>query len=720
MAYLDRRVDWLQRFGPIECPSGWTNRARRWRRIRWGACSPPPPSSPRRRPRPCSASSARDAAFREGQLEAIEALVAQRRRVLVVQRTGWGKSAVYIVATALLRAAGAGPTVIVSPLLALMRDQVAAAERAGIRAVTMNSANAEDWADVAKALAADEVDVLLVSPERLNNPRFREEQLPGLARRCGLLVVDEAHCVSDWGHDFRPDYRRIRDLLTDAAGRHAGPRHHRDGQRAGGHRRRRAARRRWTRRAHPARRAGPRRRCGSACCRSAPPEQRLAWLVAHLGDLPGSGIVYTLTVAAADDVAAALRRAGHDVRRLHRPHRPGRPAPARGGAARQRDQGAGRDQRPRDGVRQARPRLRHPPRRTVVPGRLLPAGGPGRPGHRARRRAAAPRARGPRHLALLRLGVDAAPGAGRRRADRARGVRSGRCRPPRSRPSSTSAAPGSSCCSRCSTSTARSPGLRRLGGDRAAVGLRRRAVCAGRRRARPRAGAMLDYERDDGCRMAFLQRALDDDTAAPCGRCDRCAGAVVRRRRSRPAARQHRAASGWPGSGVEIEPRGQWPSGDAAARRPGHGADRRRRARAAGPGASRGSPTSAGASGCASVLARRTRAAPEDCCTACVEVLARLGLGRAAGRRSWRCRRGRGPSWSVRSRRGSPRSGGCRSSVRSTWSTAGRPVSRAATAPSGWPACGTGSPSAPRWPRRCATPTARSCSWTTSSTRAGR
>src|SRR5690625_2535403 len=135
-----------------------------------------------------------EADFRDGLYEAIEALTQRRERVLVVQRTGWGKSAVYFVATVLRRGAGAGPTVIVSPLLALMRDQIGAAQRAGIRAVTINSANAEEWAAVREQLAADAVDVLLVSPERLNNPRFRAEQLPDLAARCGLLEIGRASC----------------------------------------------------------------------------------------------------------------------------------------------------------------------------------------------------------------------------------------------------------------------------------------------------------------------------------------------------------------------------------------------------------------------------------------------------------------------------------------------------------------------------------------------
>src|SRR6266508_6796299 len=155
------------------------------------------------------------ARLRPEQWRAIEALVGARGRVLCVQRTGWGKSAVYFVATALLRARGAGPTLIISPLLALMRNQIEAAARAGITARTINSANLEEWDAVAGEVRAGAVDVLLVSPERLNNPGFRDDVLPKLAATTGLVVIDEAHCISDWGHDFRPDYRRLRTLVGD-------------------------------------------------------------------------------------------------------------------------------------------------------------------------------------------------------------------------------------------------------------------------------------------------------------------------------------------------------------------------------------------------------------------------------------------------------------------------------------------------------------------------
>src|SRR3954449_509284 len=154
------------------------------------------------------------ARFREHQREAVRDLVADRARVLCVQRTGWGKSAVYFLATALLREAGTGPTLIVSPLLALMRNQIAAAARLGIRAHTVNSTNRDAWSEVRALLEADAVDVLLISPERLNNPQFRSAMLPLFAERVGLLVIDEAHCISDWGHDFRPDYRRIAEMLA--------------------------------------------------------------------------------------------------------------------------------------------------------------------------------------------------------------------------------------------------------------------------------------------------------------------------------------------------------------------------------------------------------------------------------------------------------------------------------------------------------------------------
>ena len=247
-----------------------------------------------------------EATFRPGQWEAVSRLVEARGRALVVQRTGWGKSAVYFLATRLLRDAGAGPTLLVSPLLALMRDQLKMAERAGVRAATLNSANRDDWDAIEEAMADDGVDILLISPERLQNDRFKKDVLPQLVTRVGLLVVDEAHCISDWGHDFRPDYRRISRMLgllprsvpvlcTTAT---ANDRVVDDITSQLG--------------AELEVQRGPLERESLALSAVVLPEQaqRLAWLATVIPTFPGSGIVYCLTVADTERVTGWLRRQG--------------------------------------------------------------------------------------------------------------------------------------------------------------------------------------------------------------------------------------------------------------------------------------------------------------------------------------------------------------------------------------------------------------------------
>jgi ATP-dependent DNA helicase RecQ len=250
-----------------------------------------------------------DAQFRDGQEDAICHLVEGRGRLLVVQKTGWGKSFVYFIATKLLRESGSGPALLISPLLALMRNQIAAAARMGVRAATINSDNQEEWTTVEAALARDEVDILLISPERLANDRFNAEVLAGIAGRISLLVIDEAHCISDWGHDFRPHYRllerivrtlpaNLRLLATTATANNRvmddlaavlGPNLEVS--------------------------RGDLNRSSLALQTMRLPSQaeRLAWLAARLATLPGHGIIYTLTVRDAGLVADWLRSRGFNV-----------------------------------------------------------------------------------------------------------------------------------------------------------------------------------------------------------------------------------------------------------------------------------------------------------------------------------------------------------------------------------------------------------------------
>ncbi|MDE2715471.1 MAG: RecQ family ATP-dependent DNA helicase [Chloroflexota bacterium] len=247
----------------------------------------------------------RTAKFRAGQWDAIDALVNRRERRMVVERTGWGKSMVYFIATRLLRNTGRGPTLIVSPLLALMRNQIDAAEALGIRAYTINSANVDAWPEALQATKSGEVDVLLISPERLANDQFVEEVLVPIGQDVGMLVVDEVHCISDWGHDFRPDYRRMVNVIqrmppnvpvlgTTAT---ANNRVVKDVKAQLG---------------DVEIQRGPLMRESLALQTLvlSTPASRLAWLAQRIRELPGTGVIYTLTKRDARQVAGWLDSQG--------------------------------------------------------------------------------------------------------------------------------------------------------------------------------------------------------------------------------------------------------------------------------------------------------------------------------------------------------------------------------------------------------------------------
>ncbi|NDK89235.1 ATP-dependent DNA helicase RecQ [Gordonia desulfuricans] len=250
------------------------------------------------------------ARLRDDQWEAVTGLVGvERARVLVVQATGWGKSAVYWSATAILRSRGAGPTLIVSPLLSLMRDQVAAAGRAGLSAATLNSSNIDEWGEIEAALRSGDLDVLLVSPERLANPGFGRRVLDAMAGRLGLLVIDEAHAISDWGHDFRPDYRRVADVLrtlnpsTPVLATTATANERVTADVAA----QLSADSDGTDQTLVLRGPLARKSLQLNVLDGLSPIQRYGWVAQYLPALPGSGIVYVLTVADADRLVSAIQ-----------------------------------------------------------------------------------------------------------------------------------------------------------------------------------------------------------------------------------------------------------------------------------------------------------------------------------------------------------------------------------------------------------------------------
>ncbi|EPD65699.1 RecQ family ATP-dependent DNA helicase [Streptomyces sp. HGB0020] len=498
------------------------------------------------------------ARLREDQWQAVAALVKERRRALVVQRTGWGKSAVYFVATALLRRRGAGPTVIVSPLLALMRNQVEAAERAGIRARTINSANPEEWDAIHEEVERGETDVLLVSPERLNSVDFRDQLLPKLAVTTGLLVVDEAHCISDWGHDFRPDYRRLRAMLTDlapgvpvlATTATANARVTAD-----------VAEQLGTGSGEALVLRGPldRESLRLGVVRLPDAAHRLAWLAEHLDELPGSGIIYTLTVAAAEEASAYLRGRGFPV------------ASYTG-----RTENADRLQAEDDllanrvkalvatsalGMGFDKPDL----------GFVLHLGSPSSP--IAYYQQVGRAGRGVEHADVLLLPGKEDEAIWRYFADTAF--------PPEAQVRQTLSAladagrPLSVPALEAMVDLRRSRletmlkvldvdgAVKRVKGGWIATGAdwvydaERYAWVARQRSAEQQ--AMRDYVGASGCRMEFLRRQLDDEGASPCGRCDNCAGAWADSSVSTTSLSSATKELDRPG--VEVEPRRMWPTG---------------------------------------------------------------------------------------------------------------------------------------------------------------